>query len=275
MFYASKNIMDAPGFICMQNALKIINDFDHTEHYLRSVPQFANLSPETIACFRDAAQLRSYEKDRILYIQEEPAKSFYIVCIGWVRLFHTLPEGDEVIVDMLTSGDMIGEDAVFEHGIHMSSAQAITHTTLLGLPLAMLREQVRRDQALAFNTLAYMSRHYRRHCDELALHATQTAPQRVGHFLMKLCPRGKKGAVSFDLPYDKCLIASTLGMKGETFSRALNALKRMAGVHISGMRVGIDSTEQLIKFVYDPASSPSSFCPLAVPRTKPEISRVF
>jgi len=52
------------------------------------------------------------------------------------------------------------------------------------------------------------------------------------------------------LPYDKTLIAYTLGMKGATFSRALNTLREKTGVRISGTRIEIDSAEQLAKFVY-------------------------
>jgi hypothetical protein len=52
------------------------------------------------------------------------------------------------------------------------------------------------------------------------------------------------------LPYDKTLIADTLGMKGETFSRALNVLRLKTGLRIKGTSVEIGRVDKLIEFVY-------------------------
>jgi CRP-like cAMP-binding protein len=59
----------------------------------------------------------------------------------------------------------------------------------------------------------------------------------------------QKDGVVLNLPYDKTLIASVLGMKGATFSRALNILRDETGLHITGTRVTIDSIDRLLKFV--------------------------
>src|ERR1700690_4281337 len=93
---------------------------------LKSSLLFANLSDEEIAHFQSAAQSRSYKKDKILYLQAEPASNFYVICSGWIKLFHTLPEGEEVIVDMLTAGHIVGESAIFDHGCYTSSAQIVS-----------------------------------------------------------------------------------------------------------------------------------------------------
>jgi CRP-like cAMP-binding protein len=100
-----------------------------------------------------------------------------------------------------------------------------------------------------------MSRHHRRHYDEIALNATQNAPQRIGCFLLRLCPAGKKKGIVFHLPYDKALVAYTLGMKSATFSRALNILRQKTAIRIQGTCVEIDSVEQLVEFVYGPIFS--------------------
>jgi CRP-like cAMP-binding protein len=222
---------------------------------LRGAALFSNLSNEEIACFEDAAQGRMFAKEKLLYIQEEPAEFFYVVCSGWVKLFHTLPEGDEIVVDMLTSGHMVGESAIFEQGCHTSSAQVIEDAYLLSIPTKILKEQIRRSPTLALSMIASMFRHHRRHYDAIALNATQSAPQRIGCFLLKLCPEQKTTGIVFELPYDKTLIATTLGMKGATFSRALNILRQKTAIRVKNTRIEIDSTEKLMKFVYGPLAA--------------------
>jgi CRP-like cAMP-binding protein len=222
---------------------------------LRAATLFANLSDEEIASFQQASQTRFYKKGKILYLQENHAEYFYVICGGWIKLFHTTPEGEEVIVDMLTIGDMAGEGAVFEDGHHKSSAQVVEDVQLQSIPSRILKEHIHLSPTLALNMLSSMSRHHRRHYDALALNAMQSAPQRVGCFLLRLCPRDKKKDIVLQLPYDKTLIAEILGMKGGTFSRALNMLRQKTAIRINGDRVEIDSVNQLIKFVYGPLAA--------------------
>jgi CRP-like cAMP-binding protein len=221
---------------------------------LRDASLFSKLSAEEIACFERAAQARSYPKGKILYLQEEPAEFFYVICGGWIKLFHTMPEGEEVVVDMLTTGNMVGESAIFEHGRHTSSAQVIEDVHLLSIPSKLLMEQIRFSPNLALSMLSSMSRHHRRHYSAIALNAMQSAPQRIGCFLLSLCPVDKKKDVVFHLPYDKTLIAETLGMKGATFSRALNILRKKTGIRLTGTSVEIDAVEKLEKFLFGSAS---------------------
>jgi CRP/FNR family transcriptional regulator, dissimilatory nitrate respiration regulator len=222
---------------------------------LRGASLFSDLSDEDLVCFQDAAQSLSYKKGKILYLQDESAKSFYIICGGWIKLFHTMPEGEEVIIDMLTAGHMVGEGAIFEHGRHTSSAQVVEDVQLLSIPAHILKEQIHLNPALALSMLSSMSRHHRRHYSAIALNAMQSAPQRIGCFLLRLCPPDNKKGAAFHLPYDKTLIAETLGMKSATFSRALNILRQKANIRINGTCVEIDSVAQLTKFVYGPLAA--------------------
>ena len=189
----------------MTPTAKIANEtiIDPTEFFsrgLRRASLFSHLSDIDLACFKDVAQTRSYRKDKLIYVEEEPAEFFYVICSGWIKLFHTTQEGDEIIVDMLTVGHMVGESAVFEHGHHTSSAQVVEDVQVLSLPSKVLIEQISQKPSLALRMISSLFRHQRRHCDAIALNAMQSAPQRVGCFLLRLCPPdGKVGAI-FYLP---------------------------------------------------------------------------
>jgi len=217
---------------------------------LRDVALFANLSNDDVRYFQDASHARAYKKGKFLYGEEDFADVFYVVCSGWIKLFHILPDGTEVVVDMLTAGHMVGESAIFEHGRHTSNAEIVEDVQLLCIPTRVLRERIQKSSALALGMLCSMFQHHRRHYDAIALNAMQSAPQRIGCFLLKLCPQTKRHDIVFDLPYDKTLIADTLGMKGATFSRALNVLRAKTSIRIDGIHIEIDSIERLMMFVH-------------------------
>lgn len=217
---------------------------------LRSTALFFNLTDNQIQYFCNSAQSRSYKKGQILYLQEEVANFFYIIHSGWIKLFHTTHDGDELVVDMLTIGDVVGESAIFENDCHTSSAQIVEDAELLSIPASLLKKQIGSNPNLAISLLSSMSRQHRHHYGELALNAMQNAPQRIGGFFLKLCPISKSDNVTIYLPYDKTLIASILGMKGATFSRALNILRKKADVEIHGSCVTVGSVESLAQFVH-------------------------
>ncbi len=218
--------------------------------FFKSLTLFSHMPDEDIARFTDAAQIKSYKKGKLLYLEGEKANSFYIICNGWLKLFHTTEEGEEVSLAMLTRDSVTGENAIFEEGRFTSSAQVVEDSQILNVPLSLLKEQLRVNNQLAFNMLTSMVQYQRRHELQLEQYLLYSAPQRIGCFLLGLCPvlDQKDGAI-LNLPYDKTLIASTLGMKGATFSRALNILREETGIQIIGTRVTIDSMERLLKFV--------------------------
>src|SRR5580704_14605073 len=182
---------------------------EHSIDCLRGASLFANLSDMEILCFQEASHVRSYKKGKILYLEGEKAEYFYIICGGWIKLFRTLPEGEEIIIDMLTTGHMVGESAIFELGHHTSSAQVIEDVQLLSISSNLLKERIRLSPPLALSMISSMFRHHRRHYGEIALNAMQSAPERIGSFLLRLCPADKKKGIVFHLPYDKALIAYT------------------------------------------------------------------
>jgi len=218
--------------------------------FLKSLTLFANLLDKDVARFADAAQIMRYEKGKLLYLEGEQAKFFYIICSGWVKLFNTTEEGEEVILAMLTADSVTGESAIFEKECFTSGAQVVEDAQILSIPLSLLTEQLRVNNQLGFNMLASLVQYQRRHELQLEQYLLYSAPQRIGCFLMGLLPVSEhKDGAKLELPYDKALIASTLGMKGPTFSRALNILREETGIHIAGTRVTIGSMERLLDFV--------------------------
>lgn len=218
--------------------------------FFKNLTLFENLPEKEIARFVDAAQIKSYKKGQVLYVEGEKARYFYIICNGWVKLLHATEDGEETIIAMLTKNNIAGESAFFEEGNFASTAEIAEDAQILSIPIALLKEQMGVSNRLALNMLASMIQYQRRHEMQLEQFLLYSAPQRVGCFLLGLCPtREQKDGVVITLPYDKTLIANLLGMKGPTFSRALNMLRDHTGTNITGTRVTVGSMKKLLKFV--------------------------
>lgn len=216
---------------------------------------FSRASEALIDSFAQAAQVVSLKKGDTLFLQDDDADAFYIVLSGWVKLFRETLDGNEAVIDMVTNGHIFAETAILEDSVHSFGASAIEDVRVLRLPSALLKKAITEDNAMALSMLTSLSRHRKRQTREIESLTLQNASQRIGCFLLRLCHRDDMGPIELKLPYDKSLIAARLGMKSETFSRALNKLREETGITVKGATVIIPTIDVMSSFACSACSN--------------------
>ncbi|WP_262690374.1 Crp/Fnr family transcriptional regulator [Kordiimonas aestuarii] len=216
---------------------------------------FSKASETLLESFSQAAQVKTLKKGETLFLQDDDADAFYIVLSGWVKLFRETLDGHEAVIDMVTSGHIFAETAILEDGAHSFGASAIDDVRVLRLPNAILKKAITDDNGMALSMLTSLSRHRKRQTREIESLTLQNASQRIGCFLLRLCHQDDIGPIELKLPYDKSLIAARLGMKSETFSRALNKLRDETGITVKGATVIIPTLETMSHFACSACSN--------------------
>lgn len=150
---------------------------------------------------------------------------------------------------------MFGETSIFENDCYPNSAEAAESSTLISLPLSVLKREIESNSQMALGMLSAMARYRCRQEQELEHRTLQNAPQRIGCFLLRLAGQVDKAPLLIHLPYDKTLVASRLGMQPETFSRALTRLKEATGMEIRGATIQLKDPERLVRFSCSACSS--------------------
>ncbi len=192
---------------------------------------------------------------QVIHLADDPAERFFLIEDGWVKLFRETIDGSEAVIDILNTGKIFGESAMFHDDTYPFSAEAASATVLWSFPLKPLKTQIARDPDFAVSLLQSMA-HYRRLQDQELEHRTlQNAPQRIGCFLLRLTPQEDMGPATIHLPYDKTLVASRLGMQPETFSRALSKLKAAINLTVRGSTIEIGSVAELAQYSCSACSS--------------------
>lgn len=237
-----------------------MNSFEErTGEFLHGLPFFSGLSDAIIDDFLSGAAIRLYSKNETLFMQGYRADRFFIVIGGWVKIYRITPEGEESVTAIFARGDVFGEAAVFGGAIYPSSAQAVEEARVAEISSDFLRDRARKNPEIMARIMASMSRemhHLELEHEHIAL---MNAPQRVGCLLLQLSSgiSGKGGTFTF--PYDKSLAAARLGMKPETFSRALAQLKD-TGVTVKGPEVRIADFARLVHFCCSHCSAQPGEC---------------
>lgn len=193
--------------------------------FIEELPFFINLPEHITTGLLQHAQVREYKKGKLLFLEGEVSSRLHIILSGWVKLFKGTSSGDETVLQMLTSGDMVAESAVFLNANYPVSAQVAKKAVVLTLPAPIIRERIKQHNELALKVLDGISKHSHSLIQDFENIRLKPATERVGWFLLKLLLDQGKVPDLIELPYDKSLIASYLDMKPETFSRTLKRFK--------------------------------------------------
>ncbi len=214
------------------------------------LPLFQGLSPDALGALVRAAEIRDCPKRTAIFEQGEPVTHFFAVLSGWVKLYRLRPDGSEVIIEVFGPGESFAEGAIGMADGYPVSAEFVEDGRLLAVPVADYVERMREDPDLIVRTFASLAANLKRLVSRIESGSSLDASQRVGAFLLNFCPPPGPGGGSVDvrLPYDKKLIANRLGMKPETFSRALASLRKH-GVAVRGDNARIADPLQLRRHV--------------------------
>jgi CRP-like cAMP-binding protein len=213
---------------------------------VRGAPLLQRLPERTLATMLAGSSPRQASRGATLFLQDEPADRFYLVLDGWVKLYRITPGGVESVINVVAPGETFAEAAMFASAKFPVTAEAATDCRVISITRAAFTRALESDPGAVMAILASLSMRLRFHVHHIEQLQVLSTAQRVGDFLLRFCPPGPGNAV-FELPFDKSLIARRLGMKPETFSRALAKL-RAVGIETHGATVSVEDLERLRAF---------------------------
>lgn len=178
-------------------------------------------------------------KGEFLFQQGEPAHCFFFVVAGGIKLFRTLPDGTEKIIELIRPDNVFAEALMFMSKDRFPvSAQGIEATELLCFPTQEFLMLLRSNQELSLALLGDLSVRLHQRLNEIEVLSLKNSTHRVVRYLLtELSQHGKD--TSFDLPVAKRLIAAQLSIQPETFSRIISKLQSENIIRVDGKQVTI------------------------------------
>lgn len=191
---------------------------------IRSSPFFGGLPEDSLRAITNYSAPKDFSRKKLLFQEGDRADHFYIILKGLVKLFRCSYDGHEAVIHVFGPGETFAECAVFMGAVFPVSAEVVSKARLLRVESAVMRRVVQADPDIAFAMMASAARHLKSLVDQIEQMKVHTASERVAEFLL-----GQtdviEGLATLTLPYEKILIANELGMKPESFSRALARLR--------------------------------------------------
>lgn len=194
---------------------------------------FKDLQTDDLASLVEGSTLRTYSADHILFREGEVAKYFYLIDSGEIKLFRWAPDGEEKTYQLLGSGQLLAEVAMFAEPASYPMNALVTkkakvycleRSKLIDLCLASPEFSLRLMSSMAKKLAQSMNR-----IDQLTMN---NAGQRLVSYLLDL--HVLQQGQWLELPVSYSILAKQLAITSETLSRLLQKF-RQQGL-ISGKR---------------------------------------
>lgn len=187
-----------------------------------------------------------------LFRRGQPASGMHIVVDGQVKLALRTGNGDERVMELAGKGQTFGEAAMFLGRPYISDAETVVKSTLLHIDRNTLLAEIQRDPELSNRMIANLSDRLYRHVENLEICMLSSGVRRVIRYLLKHDNEERlDSALHFTLPTKKGIIASSLNLTQEHFSRILHALAKEDLIRVDGRQICILDVDRMVTYSTD------------------------
>ena len=214
---------------------------------LRGIDLFETLDPRQLRIVIDSTRVIRLADGERLFDHGQPARQFFHLRSGQLKLFRSSPSGGEKIIEIIQPKETFAQAVIFMEpsGGYPVSAEALLPSVLLGFDNEAMRGVLRESVDTCFRMLASMSRRLRQQVDEIERLTLHPAVSRLAGYLVAQASTEVPQPHGVHLTAPKNVIASRLGIQPETFSRVAARWMKDGLIRVRGQDVVLLDIEGL------------------------------
>jgi len=183
-----------------------------------------------------------FKNNETIFLEGDPSEKFYIVAEGNVKVLKHTMMGKDIILEIMSPGDVFGGVAVLDKKPYPASAQAMESTTAIRISRQNLLKIMEEYPILKLEIVRYFSDKLRDAHEMLKNIATERVEKRIASLLLKLSEKvgiDEGGYRKIDFPLTRQEIAEMVGTTVETCIRTMSKLQKQGMVKSSDGRISI------------------------------------
>jgi CRP/FNR family transcriptional regulator, cyclic AMP receptor protein len=211
---------------------------------LAEVELFGELDDGTRLAIAAEARRRVVERGQVLFWQDEPGESMFVLLEGAVKLVVSSRDGGVVELARLVAPASFGELAVLDGGPRSATAEAVERSTLVAITRAEVLRLVHSEEQVAEALLRLLGTMVRRTTRQVTDLALLSLPGRVAAKLLELAdPAGEGPARTRRLTQVE--LATMVGAARQSVNQAMRMLEARGYIRTAGHAVEILDPQSL------------------------------
>ena len=190
---------------------------------------------------------RNYRRGEVIFHQDDPGSDLHIIKSGQVKIATSSPEGEEIIMALLTAGDSFGEIALLDGKPRSAGAIAMEATQTLTLNREDFLIILIANADMARAILASVAAGWRKTSHLLEDAMFLDLPARLAKRLLELAEKHgtmTAGGIEIDLQLTQQDLAAAVGVSRVAMNRQLGLLQK--GLPVTG-EAPIDAQHEALR----------------------------
>ena len=224
------------------------------EQFLGSIPLFDQLNPGQVSAVAERTRRRTFASGITLYHQDMPGVTLYIVESGCIRLYSVGRTGQELTLEVLGAGDVLGELSLLDRQPHSVTAITLTPTIVWLLHQKDVEEFIEIYPGLNKALVRLLVTRVRAITQQIEAMAFQDVQGRLAYEILNLSQRhGQPNGSQVDIriPLTQVDLAAMVGATRESVNKALTTLRSLGLVKVEENLLSVKSMEGLRKILQE------------------------
>lgn len=221
---------------------------EETKQCLKDLIVFQNLDPEELELLCKNSYAKLYEKDEVIFFENDSVKKLYFLVNGKVKLSMLSAEGKEKVLTILQEGDIFGELSLFDEDPHPLTAEVMDDARLLIIPWNEMEKLITERPSLAIKIIEALSKKTRLLTSQVRELVFQDAAGRLASLLSRLAEdfgREIDEGTVIDLVLTHQEIANLIGSSRVTVTKLMNKFIDDGMITIKKRKIIIKDFESL------------------------------
>ena len=219
-----------------------------TKQCLKDLIVFQNLDPEELELLCQNSYAKVYEKDEVIFFENDSVKKLYLLVNGKVKLSMLSAEGKEKVLTILQEGDIFGELSLFDEDPHPLTAEVMEDARLLIIPWNEMEKRIIKRPSLAIKIIEALSKKTRLLTSQVRELVFQDAAGRLASLISRLAEdfgREIEEGTVIDLVLTHQEIANLIGSSRVTVTKLINKFIDDGMITIKKRKIIITDFESL------------------------------
>jgi len=203
---------------------------------------FSSLKDDELLNISKLVETVSYKNNENIFVEGDPSDKFYLVAEGSVKVLKHTMMGKDIILEIMSPGDVFGGVAVLDKKPFPASAQAMEATTVSWISRQNLLRIMDEYPILKLEIVKYFSDKLRDAHEMLKNIATERVEKRIASLLLKLSEKigvADNGYRKIDFPLTRQEISEMVGTTVETCIRTMSKLQKSGIIKSTEGRISI------------------------------------
>jgi len=210
---------------------------------VRDLTILSDLSLPELEKVSSLIYLKSFKRKKIIFLEDTPSSTVYFVKSGNVKTYKSLPDGREQILNVLSPGDMLGFDSLYDDH-YVNTAEAIQDSELCCIRRLDLITLLKQSPDVGLKFIKIMNRELNKAQERVRDLGLKDAREKVASLLATLfVSKSPGGGPGFTLSRQE--ISEMVGVAQETVIRILSEFKQDGVIRTEGKNIFISDPEEL------------------------------